>query len=52
MWVTPRARAEEPRSCWRRVLIAQIFISRFPLQIKHLHECYGSVTGIIGRFGQ
>jgi hypothetical protein len=24
-------------------LIAQIFISGFPLQFKHLHECYGSV---------
>jgi hypothetical protein len=26
-------------------LFAQIFISAFPLQFKHLHECYGFVTG-------
>jgi hypothetical protein len=26
--------------------VAQIFISGFPLQFKHLHECYGSVTGL------
>jgi hypothetical protein len=26
--------------------VAQIFISGFPLQFKHLHECYGSMTGL------
>jgi hypothetical protein len=25
--------------------IAQILISGFPLRIKHLHDCYGSMTG-------
>jgi hypothetical protein len=25
--------------------VAQIFIRGFPLQFKHLHKCYGSMTG-------
>jgi hypothetical protein len=27
--------------------IAQFFISGFPLLFKHLHECYGSMTGLL-----